>query len=109
MVAVYGAEPRFGKPAAVSSAPRGVGKDGGSLVMKVAITSSSAAVNGQHLGAAQIGAGRFVDQLSDDRAALGDLAALRRWSRPPSRRAQGPAAPASFSGAVGTSCRIGLS
>jgi hypothetical protein len=30
----------------------------------------------QHLGGAQIGAGRFVDQLSDDRVALGDAAAL---------------------------------
>jgi hypothetical protein len=30
----------------------------------------------QHLGRAQIGAGGFVDQLSDDRLALGDLAAL---------------------------------
>jgi hypothetical protein len=29
----------------------------------------------QHLGRAQIGAGRFVDQLSDDRLALGDLSA----------------------------------
>ena len=30
----------------------------------------------QHLGRAQIGAGRFVDQLRDDRLALGDLAPL---------------------------------
>ena len=30
----------------------------------------------QQLGRAQIGAGRFADQLSDDRLALGDLSAL---------------------------------
>jgi hypothetical protein len=29
----------------------------------------------QHLGRAQIGSGRFVDHLRDDRLALGDLAA----------------------------------
>jgi hypothetical protein len=64
-------------------------------VTKVAITFSSATVNGagsgggvmpaffsasfsidRHLGRAQIGAGRFVDQLSDDRLAVGDLSVL---------------------------------
>jgi hypothetical protein len=84
MLYIWGGTSLWQAGGGVVRAARG-GKDGGSLVMKVAITSSSAAVNGQHLGAAQIGAGRFVDQLSDDRAALGDLAALRRWSRPPSR------------------------
>jgi len=44
MVAVYGAEPRFGKPAAVSSAPRGVEKiTGAPCPRQSAITKSAAA------------------------------------------------------------------
>jgi hypothetical protein len=47
----------------------------------------------RQLGRAQIGAGRFADQVSDDRLALGDLSALtvdgRAWgSRHPFRPAR---------------------
>ena len=79
-----GGDPAVSLPRSRSSSSQ----DCRSLAMKVSMTSSSAAVNGgglgrlchtglfldvlqridQHLGGAQIGPGRFVDQLLGDRA-----------------------------------------
>ena len=93
MLYIWGGTSLWQAGGGVVRAARG-GKDGGSLVMKVAITFSSAAANGASSGGgvmaaffstsfsmsisnlvAQIGAARLVDQLNDARLALGDLAA----------------------------------
>ena len=61
---------------AMTSSSAGVKSAGSAGGVTLAFSSACFSIFDQHFDRAQIGGGRFVDQLCDDRLALGDLAAL---------------------------------